>query len=93
MTDNHPGRQDSTDVERFIDTLSAEERLLIVLKKELYECRWDEMIEDLRGRMNGRPYVYKLIHRIEDDLERIDTLRDFERRRGVDLSDYVRMEP
>lgn len=89
----HPGRQDGTDVERFIDTLSEEERLLIVLKKELYECRWDEMIADLRGRMNGRPYVYKLIHRIEDDLERIEKLRDFERRRGVDLSDYVRMEP
>jgi len=89
----HPGTQSNEAVKLFVDSLSEEERLLIVLKKELYECRWDDMIEDLNARLNGRPYIYKLINRIEDDLERIERLRDFEMKQGVDLCDYVQINP
>ena len=74
---------------RFAQCLTDEERMLVVLKHELYEGDWDEMAADLRARLDGKPYIFKLANRIEDDLERIERLRAFERDRNVDLSDYV----
>ena len=79
-------------VQRFVDGMAAEERMLVVLKAELYEGSWDEMVADLEARLDGRPYIFKLAHRITDDLQRIARLRDFERRCGVDLSEYVSLE-
>ena len=75
--------------QRFADSLTSEERMLVVLKHELYEGSWDEMIADLQARLEGRPYIFRLAHRIIDDLGRIKRLRDFERRHGVDLSEFV----
>lgn len=66
--------------------------MLVVLKRELYEGSWDEMTADLKARLEGRPYIFKLAHRIADDLERIERLREFERRNRIDLSDYVKLE-
>ena len=86
------GKQGEREVARFVETLSKEERLLIVLKRELYECRWEEMIADLNARLHGSPYIFKLVDRIEDDLERIERLRSFEHGLGIDLSDYVQMD-
>jgi hypothetical protein len=78
--------------EQFVRTLSKEERVLIVLKQELYEGSWDEMLADLNARLNGGPYIFKLATRIEDDLERIRMLRAFEEAENVDLSDYITLE-
>ena len=66
--------------------------MLVVLKKELYEGSWDEMIADLRTRLDGRPYIFKLAHRISDDLQRIERLKEFEDGVGLRLSDYVKLE-
>jgi hypothetical protein len=79
-------------VQRFVDSLASEERMLVVLKRDLYEGSWDEMVADLRARLAGRPYIFKLAHRIADDLERIDRLRAFERNNRVDLSDLVELD-
>jgi len=76
----------------FVERLTREERMLLVLKRELYEGRWDDMVADLQARLEGQPYVFKLANRISDDLERIGRLRAFEDAHGVDLGDYVRME-
>jgi hypothetical protein len=73
--------------------MPGEQRMLVVLKRELYEGNWDEMVADLQARLEGRPYIFKLAHRIADDLERIERLREFEQQCGVDLCDYVKMEP
>ena len=80
-------------VRQFVDSMPSEERMLVLLKRELYEGSWDEMVADLKARLDNRPYIFKLAHRITDDLERIDRLREFERRNRVDLSDYVQLEP
>ena len=86
-------RDESRDhVRRFVDGLSSEERMLVVLKRELYEGTWDEMVADLRARLEGHPYIFKLAHRIVDDLERIERLRGFEQSCGVDLSDLVELD-
>jgi len=66
--------------------------MLVVLKRELYEGSWDEMVADLQARLEGRPYIFKLAHRIADDLERITHLREFERQEGVDLGEYVGLD-
>ncbi|MGC9454255.1 MAG: hypothetical protein ACP5HU_05275 [Phycisphaerae bacterium] len=76
-------------VRRFVETMSREERMLVVLKAELYEGDWDEMVADLKARLEGRPYIFKLAHRITDDLERIQRLRRFEQDHSVDLCEYV----
>jgi hypothetical protein len=80
-------------VRRFADGLSSQERLLVVLKKELYDGQWEEMVADLEARLKGEPYIFKLAHRIRDDLERIARLRRFEQEHGVDLGDYVKSPP
>ena len=82
----------SDDVRRFIDAMTSEDRMLVVLKHELYEGSWEEMVADLKARLEGRPYIFKLAHRITDDLDRIERLRQTENRLGVDLSDYVKLE-
>jgi len=81
------------EVRRFVGAMTSEERMLVVLRHELYDGSWDEMEKDLRARLEGRPYIFKLAHRIADDLERIGRLRDFERSVGVDLTDHVDVEP
>lgn len=80
------------EVRQFVRGMSSEERMLVVLKAELYDGSWDEMVADLQARLDGRPYIFKLAHRITEDLERIRRLREFEESHGVDLSDHVRME-
>ena len=79
-------------VRRFVEGMTREERMLVVLKRELYEGSWDEMAADLKARLEGRPYIFKLAHRIADDLERIRRLSEFERSCGADLGDYVNLE-
>ncbi|HUT57259.1 MAG TPA: hypothetical protein VNA25_05230 [Phycisphaerae bacterium] len=79
-------------VRQFVRCMTSEERMLVVLKRELYEGSWDEMVADLQARLEGRPYIFKLAHRIADDLERITHLREFERQEGVDLGEYVGLD-
>ncbi len=77
---------------KLVERLSREERLLVVLKRELYEGSWDDMEADLRARLEGRPYIFKLANRIAEDLERVEKLRRFEQKHGVNLADYVDLE-
>jgi hypothetical protein len=83
-----PGEEDDQ-VRPFVDRMSGEQRMLLVLKRQLYDGSWDEMVADLKARLEGRPYIFKLAHRIVDDLERIERIRQFERQHGVDLADFV----
>lgn len=71
--------------------MSREERLLVVLKRELYEGSWQEMVSDLQARLTGGPYIFKLAHRITDDLERIRRLEAFEQEHDLDLADFVQL--
>jgi len=77
---------------RFVAGLTSEERVLVVLKHELYEGNWDEMLLDLRARLEGRPYIFKLVNRIEDDIDRIDRMKAFEDKYDTDLCEYVTLE-
>ena len=85
--------QKTLETRAFIDAMPSEERLLVVLKKELYDGSWDEMLADLEARLNNKPYIFKLANRISDDIDRINRLEEFERENEVDLSDYIELKP
>jgi hypothetical protein len=78
-------------VRDFVETLTDEQRMLVVLKRQLYDGNWDTMLDDLRNRLAGKPYIFKLVNRIQDDIERIEGLRKFEQEHNVDLADYVEL--
>ena len=80
-------------VETFVRGLDDKYRMLVILKSQLYGGRWQEMLDDLQSRLEGKPYIFKLANRIKDDVERIGLLRAFEQKYGVDLADYVKLEP
>ena len=62
----------------FAKTLTEEECMLLTLRDELYEGSWDNMLQDLRDRLKGKPYIFKLVNRIEEDIIRIEKLRQYE---------------
>ncbi len=74
---------------RFMDRLSEEHKLLLMLKRDLYDGDWRPMLTDLENRLEGRPFVLRLAHRIEDDLQRIEQMRQLERHYQVDLARFI----
>lgn len=80
-------------VESFVRGLSEEHRMLVVLKSQLYGGRWEPMLADLKNRLDGKPYIFKLASRIQDDIRRIEKMQAFEAEQGVDLAGYVTLEP
>jgi len=73
----------------FVKGLSTEQKMLIVLKSQLYGGKWEPMYQDLKNRLEGKPYIFKLANRINDDIERIEQMKLFEQQYGVDLCEYV----
>ncbi|MCB9894406.1 MAG: hypothetical protein H6839_08150 [Planctomycetes bacterium] len=71
----------------YYEGLSEEAKMLLVLRDELYMGSWDKMVDDLKNRLKGRPYIFKLVNRIEEDLERIETLRSYEQKHKINLRD------
>ena len=75
----------------YVDRLSNEHRMLVVLKSQLYGGSWEPMIDDLQNRLAGKPYIFKLVNRIRDDIDRIEEMRQLEAEHGVDLADHVEL--
>ena len=73
----------------YVASLSQEHRMLVVLKAQLYGGSWTPMIDDLKNRLSGKPYIFKLANRINDDIERIEKMQKFEVEHNIDLVDYV----
>ena len=78
-------------VAEFVQILGEESRMLVVLKAQLYDGTWEPMLDDLRNRLDGKPYIFKLANRIQDDIERIERMQQFEAEYGVDLADHVKL--
>ena len=76
-------------VSDFVSSLSEEQRMLVVLKAQLYGGTWEPMLDDLQNRLAGRPYIFKLANRIKDDIERIEQMQKFEAEHNVDLADFA----
>jgi hypothetical protein len=78
-------------VSDFVAGLSDEHRMLVILKAQLYDGTWEPMLNDLENRLAGKPYIFKLVNRINDDIERIGQMQKFEKEHDVDLADYVEL--
>ena len=76
-------------VSDFVNGLSEEYRMLVVLKAQLYDGNWEPMLDDLRNRLSGKPYILKLANRIQDDIGRIEQMAQFEIEHKIDLADFV----
>lgn len=79
-------------VDAFVQGLDEPQRMLVILKAQLYGGQWGPMLDDLENRLEGKPYIFKLANRIKDDVERIHRLQMFEQDHGIDLADYVKLE-
>ncbi|HIJ66953.1 MAG TPA: hypothetical protein HPP87_05850 [Planctomycetes bacterium] len=93
ISENGAGRKDLPDdvVRNYVRGFGNEQKMLVVLKAQLYGGRWEPMLDDLRNRLDGKPYIFKLANRIKDDIQRIEEMRDFEAEHGVDLAQYVHL--
>lgn len=74
-------------------SLSEEERMLVLLRDELYEGSWDEFVQDLEDRLAARPHLFditpaspRLRETIRHHLRLIEKLREYEARTGFDLA-------
>jgi hypothetical protein len=90
---SHSSVKTSTDsvISGFVAGLSDEHRMLVILKAQLYGGTWEPMLDDLQNRLEGKPYIFKLVNRIKDDIQRIEQMRKFEEQHNVDLAEYVEL--
>jgi hypothetical protein len=79
------------EVEKILNSLCEQEKVLVTCTYELYDGRWDLILHDLVARLEGRPYVFSLGERIRDDIERVGKLRQLEEKMKVKLGDYIRI--
>ena len=75
--------------QKYYAALTPEERMLLTLRDELYGGKWERMIGDLNDRLKGRPFIFKLVSRIKEDLRRIEKLQEYEKKHGINLVDYI----
>ncbi len=85
MTQDKTGDATEERHRAFAESLTKEQRVLIVVRDELYGRSWDELLLDLKARQERRPFVFKLNTRIDEDLNRIAQLRAYEQEHRVDL--------
>src|ERR1041384_333434 len=76
--------------EKYVAGLSTDERTLVTLRDELYNGSWEQMLGDLRDRLQGKPYIFTLVHRIQEDIARIEKLQEYEKKHKVNLADFLR---
>ena len=76
----------------YIAMLSEESRMLVVLKMQLYGGTWEPMLDDLKNRLEGKPYIFKLVNRINDDIERIEKMKKFEEENNINLADFIELQ-
>ena len=90
-TDKNSETAVSKVISDFINSLSEEHRMLVILKSQLYDDMWEPMLDDLRNRLAGQPYIFKLVNRIQDDIKRIEEMQEFETEHNIDLADYIKV--
>ena len=78
------------DHKKYCEGLTQEEKMLVVLRDELYAGSWDRMLKDLQERLKGRPYIFKLATRIQDDIGRIEKLKAYEAKHKINCGDYLK---
>src|SRR4026207_2227537 len=76
--------------DKFASGLTPAERTLGNPRAELYGGSWDQMLGDLRDRLKGKPYIFKLVNRIQDDIARIEKLSEYEKKHKINLAEFLK---
>ncbi|PCJ62654.1 MAG: hypothetical protein COA79_03815 [Planctomycetota bacterium] len=76
----------------FFDSLTKSEKMLVILRDELYESSWDLMLKDLNSRLKGEPFIFKLADRIDSDIKCIDKIKSFEKKKNVNMGDFINLK-
>ncbi|NLX06368.1 MAG: hypothetical protein GXY33_14615 [Phycisphaerae bacterium] len=84
-----PDAEPPDELRRIVEALTEQDKVLIVCNEEFYGGRWDLLRQDLRDRLEGRPYVLSLGQRINDDLQRAGRLEEIETKFNVKLADLI----
>lgn len=74
---------------RYVESLSSNERMLITIRDELYEGNWDLMLSDLQQRLEGKMYIFRLVNKIEQDIEGIKKLQLYEKDHNINLNNFI----
>ena len=74
----------------FVQRLEPYERVLLSLKDHLYEGSWERILDDLRARLEEKPYIYKLSKTITRDLAAVERMKAYETSQKVNLSALVK---
>lgn len=77
-------------ISKFVEELTRDEKMLVILRDELYDGKWELMIQDLKDRLNQGPYIFKLAGTIENDLKIIKRLQAFEKKNKTDIGKILR---
>ena len=80
----------ATPHDKFAAGLTPDEKTLVTLRDELYGGSWEQMLGDLRDRLKGKPYIFKLVNRIQDDIARIEKLSEYEKKHKINLADFLK---
>ena len=92
-------RQDPQPADDGLPALNEEQRMLLRVRDELYEGRWELFVKDLKARLAGDSHVFeigpatgRLAETIATHLRLIDELRAMEADLGVDLGRQTQSE-
>jgi hypothetical protein len=89
QTSDRPDKNVPEAVIDYVSRLGEEHKMLVALKAQLYGGSWEPMLDDLRNRLAGKPYIFKLVHRIQDDIQRIEEMQKFEAEHRIDLAECI----
>lgn len=68
--------------------LDYNDRVLVILRDELYKGRWFNVKRSLEKRLRTGPYIYNLAMRLKEDLKRIEKLSKLEERYQKKYNDF-----
>ncbi len=81
----------SQNIEAILNSLTEQDKVLIVCNYQLYDGDWQALLNDLQARLEGRPYVLKLGERIKEDIQRVHRLMEIEKENNIKLGDFVKV--
>jgi hypothetical protein len=73
----------------FCRSLTADERLLLMIRDDLYHGSWKETLQTLKHHLKQKPRITRLRDRIRADIARILKMQDVENKHQINLADFL----
>lgn len=73
----------------FLAKATDADRMLLDVLEILYVGRWEDLLEDLQAASQGKPHVFKIADRVQEDLARARKMWELETKYGVRLRSLI----